>query len=82
MSNRNLVTYEEERLPEGPHWMLQIDRSAGGQPGLFFTIKTESFSPDDRHIESLNQELTIVVDDGNALLAPVLDWLRANGGAA
>jgi hypothetical protein len=76
MANRVLVTYEEERLPEGAHWTLEIQRSAAGQPGLLFTIKTETFSEDDRHIESLNRELTIVVTDGNALLAPVLEWLN------
>ena len=75
MADRNLVTFEEERNEHGPHWTLHIDRSAAGQPGLFFTIKTEMHAEADKHIESLNRELTVVVKDGVALLAPVLAWL-------
>lgn len=76
MADRNLVHYEEERNPEGPYWTLDIDRSAAGQPGLFFTIESKTFSEADRHIESLNQRMTIVVKDGDALLRPVLEWLQ------
>jgi len=75
MADRNIVTYEEDRNEHGPHWTLQIDRSAAGQPGLFFTIKTEAHSARDKLIDSLNQELTVVAKDGVALLAPVLSWL-------
>lgn len=34
MSNRNLVTYEENRLPDGPYWTLEVQRSAAGEPWL------------------------------------------------
>lgn len=76
MSDRTLVHYLEPRNDEGPYWSLTIERSAAGQPGLFFTIKTQTFSDADRHIASLNHEMTIVVEDGNELLAPVLEWLN------
>jgi hypothetical protein len=72
MADRNLVTFEEERNEHGPHWTLEIDRSAAGQPGLFFTIKSEMHDP---VYEKLNQEMTVVVKDGVALFAPVLTWL-------
>ena len=75
MADRNLVHYEEERNSEGPYWTLDIERSAAGQPGLLFTIESKAFSESDRHIEALNRQMTIVVRDGNALLAPVLEWL-------
>ena len=75
MANRNLVTFEEERNEHGPHWTLHIDRSAAGQPGLFFTIKSEMHDP---VYEKLNQEMTVVVSDGIALLAPVLSWLATD----
>lgn len=75
MADRNIVTYEEDRNDDGPHWTLEIDRSAAGQPGLFFTIKTEMHSARDKMIEPLNRELTVVAKDGVALLAPVLQWL-------
>lgn len=76
MSDRTLVTYEEERNEHGPYWRLQIDRSAAGAPSLLVTISTEMYDP--MHSQ-LNREMTIVVKDGNALLAPVLEWLNANG---
>lgn len=77
MADRNLVTYLESRNPEGPYWRLKIDRSAGGQPGLMFTISTEMFDP---HYARLNEELTIFVEDGNEVLAPVIAWLEAGNG--
>lgn len=73
MSDRSLAHYEEERLEHGPIWTLDIHRSSAGQPGLFFTIRCEMYDTKYAH---LNQELTIVVEDGNALLAPVLEWLE------
>ena len=73
MSNRTLVHYEEERNPEGPYWTLEIQRSSAGQPGLLFTIRSEMF---DRRLAKLDREMTIVVNDGSALLAPVLEWLE------
>lgn len=71
MSDRTLVEYQEERNEEGPYWRLEIQRSAAGQPGLLFTISYESF---DGSLDPA--ELTILVDDGNTLLAPVLEWLN------
>ena len=76
MSDRNLVTYEEERLEDGPHWRLMIDRSSAGQPGLFFTISFDSVDASLPH-----QEMTVVVDDGVALLTPVIRWLQELVGA-
>lgn len=72
MGDRTLVLYEEERNAEGPYWRMRIERSSAGQPGLLFTI-----SHDPLH-EGMyrREELTIVVNDGNALLAPVLEWLN------
>lgn len=75
MSDRNLVHYEEERNEHGPYWTLDIDRSATGTPGLFFTIRSASYLERDRNIEALNRELSVFVKDGNELLAPVLAWL-------
>jgi hypothetical protein len=72
MADRNIVTFEEERNEHGPHWTLEIDRSAAGQPGLFFTIKSQMH---DRAYDKLDNEMTVVVKDGIALLAPVLSWL-------
>lgn len=69
MANRNLVTYTEKREhPTAPIWRLKIDRSASGKPALLFTIVLESLVGDD-------EEMTVVVDDGNELLKPVLEWL-------
>lgn len=73
MADRTLVHYEEERHPEGPYWTLDIDRSAAGQPGLLLTIGMKMFDSNHQH---LDREMTIVVEDGNALLAPVLEWLE------
>jgi hypothetical protein len=75
MSDRNLVTYEEPRNPEGPYWRLAIDRLSSGQPGLVFTISVDHFN------DMLpREELTVVVADGDALLKPVLEWLDAGSG--
>jgi len=73
MSDRTLVLYEESRNPEGPYWTLRIERAASGRPGLFFTIEHKMF---DRSREDLDESLTVVVEDGRALLAPVMEWLN------
>lgn len=78
MGNRTLVTYEEARLPEGPHWTLEIDRSANGAPGLIFTINTKTYREEDRHIESLNREMSVFVEDARDLLGPINEWLESN----
>jgi hypothetical protein len=74
MSDRTLVKYEEPRSHKGPYWGLTIERSAAGQPGLFFTISHRSF---DGTLKG--EELTVMVDDGRALLAPVIEWLNQEG---
>lgn len=74
MADRNLVHYEESRNEHGPHWTLDIERSAAGQPALLFTIKTRAH--DDERYPELRNQMTIVVEDGNELLAPVLEWLN------
>jgi hypothetical protein len=68
MSDRTLSTYEEPRLDDGPHWTITAERSAAGQPGVFFTIQ---------HVWAYGKtdELTIVVDDADKFLAPVFAWL-------
>lgn len=76
MSDRNLVHYEEERLEHGPHWTLDIDRSSAGQPGLLITIRSKMHDPKYSGHPELEREMTIVVEDGNALLGPVLEWLE------
>lgn len=74
MADRNLVHYEESRNEYGPYWTLDIERSAAGQPRLLFTIKSRMF--DDERYPELRNQMTIVVEDGNELLAPVLEWLN------
>jgi hypothetical protein len=73
MADRNLVEYLESRNEFGPYWRLKIDRSAAGQPGILVTISMEMYEEKYAH---LNREMTIVVDDGNAVLAPVMKWLN------
>jgi len=70
MADRILSKYEEPRLEDGPHWSVEVSRSAGGAPGLFFTIKYESV---DGSIPST--DMTVLVEDGNEFLKPVIDWL-------
>jgi hypothetical protein len=72
MADHTLVLYEEPRNEEGPYWTLRIERAAS-RPGLFFTIECKMFDP---AYASLNQKMVIVVDDGRALLAPVMEWLN------
>lgn len=71
MSDRNLVTYVEPREDDGPFWILEIDRSASGRPGLLFTIRHEYFDSD-----LGPRELTVVVEDGSKLLEAVNLWLQ------
>lgn len=71
MADRRLVQYEEQRLADGPHFTLIVDRSAAGPPGGLVTI----------HYRSVDgtlpeQQLTVVMDDLRRL-QPALDW--ANG---
>lgn len=64
MGDRTLVLYTESDKAEHPY-RLRIERSSAGAPQLFFTI-----------INELEEEATIIVDDGNELLRPVLAWLQ------
>lgn len=76
MSNRTLVTYEEKRLPEGPYWTLEVQRSAAGQPGILFTIRQEAFG--DAYIPggwNKREEMTIFVEDANEIIGPIQNWL-------
>lgn len=73
MADRTLVEYLESRNEFGPYWRLKIDRSAAGQPGILITISTEMY---DERYSDLNREMTIIVDDANAVLAPVMKWLN------
>lgn len=69
MSNRILALYEEVPEPgDDTRYWLEISRSASGQPGLFFTV---TWMGSDE-----GGELTVAVEDGNALLAPVIEWLN------
>lgn len=79
MANRTLARYDDGKLTEqrdgelgyeGWHSVLRIERSAAGQPGLFFVI--EDWDGGFKAGESC-----VVVEDGNAFLAPVLEWLAA-----
>lgn len=79
MSDRILSLTSEARLPGGPFWTLEISRAASGSPGLLFTIKSESADPKDRHLPLLNREMTFIAGDGNAVLAPVMEWLNKDG---
>lgn len=64
MGDRTLVLYRESDKQAHPY-QLRIERSSAGAPQLFFTI-----------INELEEESTIIVDDGNAVLAPVIAWLQ------
>lgn len=75
MADRTLVKYTEVRNPDGPYWTLTVERSAAGSPAVLITIKTETASLDDRHIKALNHEMTIVVDDVEKIIGPLIEWL-------
>jgi hypothetical protein len=72
VSKRTLVVYEEERKQDGPRWTLSIDRAAEGAPGLIFTIQYAACNETKAQMET-----TVVVKNGRALLAPVVDWLNS-----
>ena len=72
MGDRTLSRATEERLPHGPYWTINIDRSANGTPGLMITIHHRT--AEDFPVE----ELTVHVEDGNEFLKPVIAWLAAN----
>jgi len=76
MADRTIALYEEPRNPEGPHWTMKVERSASGRPALFFTIKTQMHDPAHHYIESLNREMTILIEDADVLLGPAIEWLK------
>jgi hypothetical protein len=64
MADRTLVAYTEPE-ESGPFpATLRIDRSAAGSPGLFVTVQN-----------ALEEQSTVILPDGLAVLAPVLAWL-------
>lgn len=74
MANRMLAQISdgkpnEDGIFEGWHSVLRVDRSAAGQPGLLFVIEDY-----DGGLKA--GETCVTVPDGNAFLAPVLDWLN------
>lgn len=69
MADRSLYTVVEDRLYNGPHFRLRVERSAAGQPGLVVTI--EHTDEDD---DMINQ-LTVVVKDAEEMLVPIIAWL-------
>lgn len=72
MANRKLISYTEDRLPHGPFWILEVDRSASGEPTLLITIKERQY---DRNYAHLDREMTIVVGNADEVLAPAMEWL-------
>jgi len=76
VSDRILSQAREARRPGGPLWTITAGRSAIGAPGVFFTIENMAADPEQRHIAAMNREMTIFIDDGNAFLAPVTEWLN------
>jgi hypothetical protein len=73
MADRNLVTYQEDRINGGPYWRLMVDRSASGQPSIQVTLQHEDI--DGRIVD----EMTVIVKDAWPVLAPVLAWLAYRG---
>ena len=78
MANRTLASHDDGTLTEqrdgelgydGAHSTLRIERSAAGRPGLLFIIE-------DHHGGGLSGETCVSIEDGNAFLAPVLEWLN------
>lgn len=69
MADRLLARHEEPHAWDAPTSVIEIDRSASGQPGLLFTTK---------YIETdgTTSEQTVTVRDGVSFLAPVVRWLK------
>ena len=72
MTDRTLTTYDEVLAPQiGQTYTARIDRSAAGQPGIFFIIEIS----DSKTGEFLHENC-VVIPDGREFLAPVNEWLR------
>jgi hypothetical protein len=70
MSNRTLAhTRDDGATGEGWYSELRIERSAAGQPSLLFIVE-------DYENGTAQGSAAVVVKDGNATLAPVLQWLN------
>lgn len=69
MANRTLSTYVEST--HGMTFRLDVERSASGQPGLFFDIYAEDGDG------TVFADTCVFVRDGNEFLAPVIAWLNA-----
>jgi hypothetical protein len=78
MANRTLVEYVEDRPnPESRYdHLIEIQRSAAGQPGLLITNSVEYRNNDGSY--NSEAEVTVLIKDGVALIAPVLAWLLNN----
>lgn len=71
VSARTIIKYTEERLPTGPYWTLNVERSASGTPGVLVTIRHESF---DGTLEP--REMTVFVSDADLIFGHVVDWAK------
>lgn len=69
MADRTILKYTEDRLPEGPYWTLNVERSASGRPDVLVTIRHESF---DGTMEP--REMTVVLADADVFLEPIVAW--------
>lgn len=69
VSDRTLIKYTEERLPNGPYWTLNVERSASGKPDVLVTIRHESY---DGTLEP--REMTVVVNDADRIFQVIADW--------
>jgi hypothetical protein len=71
VADRTILKYTEDRLPEGPYWTLNIERSASGKPDVLVTIRHESF---DGTLEP--REMTVVVKDADLVFDNVVWWAK------
>ena len=77
MADRTLTTYDEVLAPQiGQTYTARIDRSAAGQPGIFFI-----FSAHDTKTGEFLHENCVVIPDGREFLAPVNEWLESQPSA-
>lgn len=69
MADRTLVSIKDKYVSDsGWQSVLRIERSSAGQPTLLFSIEN--------YLDGVEQNSSlVVVEDGNALLEDVLNWL-------
>jgi hypothetical protein len=70
VSDRSILKYTEERLPHGPYWTLNIERSASGRPDVLVTIRHEDAD------QTTQQQMTIVVTDADKVFGEIVDWAK------